>query len=397
MRLLFIIFLFASQQSFAQYHHLVIKAGDFDRTNTPIQFQAPSFYTAIINSQTNDTITIHSAATVTPFEQAFVFVLDQPMKAGTERAYILYSGNNATQSRLDIDAINIDDRLNYNITTQYPDSNRPDYYKRSGFFHPVKTPNGITLTDGFPVGHTHQHGVFNAWVNTTFRGEKVDFWNQQSLTGTVKSKSKPIHIQSNQQYSSFQDELLHLQVDSVQEVRAVVLQERWQVNTITLPKYQILDINSTKKNITADTLFINKYHYGGMGFRGSATWNEVDSVHFESNMKILTSEGKTRANSNHTRPKWICAYGTIKGEAVGVLALNHPSNFRFPQPVRVHPTMPYFCFFAGVEEAFTIAPNQVYDTQYRFITFDGAPDAALFEQLWQDYAFAPSSEVTIKR
>ena len=41
------------------------------------------------------------------------------------------------------------------------------------------------VTDDFPPDHAHQHGLFFAWVNTTFDGRKVDFWNQHNRTGRV--------------------------------------------------------------------------------------------------------------------------------------------------------------------------------------------------------------------
>ena len=35
--------------------------------------------------------------------------------------------------------------------------------------------------------------------------------------------------------------------------------------------------------------------------------------------------------------------GTIDGQEVGITILGHPDNFRAPQPMRLHPTEPFFC------------------------------------------------------
>ncbi|MEM6698203.1 MAG: DUF6807 family protein, partial [Bacteroidota bacterium] len=186
---------------------------------------------------------------------------------------------------------------------------------------------------------------------------------------------------------SFRDTLLHIAVDTNLQSEQIVLKEIQHLTLYTSKEYHLFDIYSKQINTSKDTLFINQYHYGGMAFRGSKFWNEEDSLHFESTMKIITSEGKNRAESNHTRPNWICAYGEIEGKDVGIAIFSHPSNFRSPQFVRVHPKMPYFCFTPTVEKGFSIAPKERYDTQFRFVAFDGAPNLELLERLWLDYAF----------
>ena len=39
-----------------------------------------------------------------------------------------------------------------------PDADAP-WFKRSGFIHPVYTPGGRVVTEGFPADHLHQHGL----------------------------------------------------------------------------------------------------------------------------------------------------------------------------------------------------------------------------------------------
>src|SRR5206468_817402 len=65
-------------------------------------------------------------------------------------------------------------------------------FARSGFLHPLATRSGLVVTDDFPPDHAHQHGVFFAWVNPTFRGRPTDFWNQAKRTGRVgHDESRP--------------------------------------------------------------------------------------------------------------------------------------------------------------------------------------------------------------
>jgi hypothetical protein len=142
--------------------------------------------------------------------------------------------------------------------------------------------------------------------------------------------------------------------------------------------------------VTSDTLFINEYHYGGLAFRGSKQWNRVDSAAYRTDMQVMTSEGASRAEANHTRPRWVTAYGTIDEEPAGIAIMDHPGNFRFPQPVRVHPDMPYFCFAPMVEGAFEIGPSDEYHSRYRFFIFSGPPRTNAIEEVWRDYAEPPA-------
>lgn len=320
-------------------------------------------------------------------ESAAVGIIDQAFSAGNNSQYLLRPAQdteanmqasedeNELQLKAGDQAI-----LTYNIATDCPPEGLPAYYCRSGYIHPLHSPSGAVVTDGFPVGHTHQHGLFFAWVNTTFRGDFTDFWNQQNETGTGAHRELTSTV-SGPVFAGFTSNLQQISLK-----QGPVLDEEWNVSTYDLGKYYVLDVVSTQTNITNDTLHINEYHYGGFGIRGSRLWNEVDSLNFKSEAQFLTSEGKTRAEANHSRPRWTAMYGETEQGIAGVAILDHPDNFRHPQPVRVHPTMPYFCLAPMVEGAFFIAPDETYVSKYRVVTFDGKPDAKALNELWADYA-----------
>ncbi|PHN05562.1 DUF6807 domain-containing protein [Flavilitoribacter nigricans] len=317
------------------------------------------------------------------------FLLDAPLAAGTSREYELVpvSGSETTglhteqtETGLDISSAG-HPVLTYNTATLSPPEGLPDYYQRSGFIHPFYSPSGKVLTDGFPAGHTHQHGIFFAWVNTTYRGDFTDFWNQQKETGTVAfrelttSESGPVFA-----YFQSRHEAISLQ-------HGPVLDETWDVKTYAIPDYHVIDLTTTQQIIGKDTLFINKYHYGGMGIRLAAEWNEVDSTRYTGPMQVLTSKGVTnRDSANHSRPNWTAVYGQIDGSVSGVAMFDHPSNFRHPQPVRVHPSMPYFVQTPMLEAAFEQVPGETYSYTYRILSFDGEPDAAQLDAMWEAYA-----------
>ena len=263
--------------------------------------------------------------------------------------------------------------LTYQITEKLPEG-KASHYKRGGFIHPLYSPNGKILSDDFPEGHTHQHGIFFAFVNTTFKNEKLDFWNQHQSTGTIEF-SKLNNYQSGPVFGIFETEQNHISL-----TQGVILKEKWQVIIYNTEPYR-LEIQTTLQNVSTDTLFINDYHYGGMAFRGAKAWNTKDSLHFQNEPTFRTNEGKDRIAANHSRPLWSALSGLIDGEHVGVVMLGHSNNFRHPQPIRIHPSMPYYCSAPMVGKQFSIAPNGIFEGNYTYLSFDGILPTGFLNEL----------------
>ena len=57
--------------------------------------------------------------------------------------------------------------------------------------------------------------------------------------------------------------------------------------------------------------------------------------------------------------------------------------------MRVHPKEPFFNFAPQQFGDMAIKPNQPYVSRYRFVTLDGAPDAAELARIWEDFANPP--------
>jgi len=264
--------------------------------------------------------------------------------------------------------------LFYNTAVAMPPADSPAYYRRSGFIHPLLTPAGDTLTDDFPVGHAHQHGIFMTWVNTTFRNQKVDFWNQHAKTGTVEHVDV-LETKEGPSSARIKTKLLHISL-----VHGPVLEEVWTLIIYPRDTAFMFSLESEQVNITTDTLFLNKYHYGGLAFRGSRQWNKHDSAHFNNEWKILTSEGKTNADANHTHARWVDASGQLNKGTGGVTVIGHPGNFRYPQAIRVHPDMPYWAFAPVVDDAFTLPPGKVFRSRFLYIVHNGHASTDFIEK-----------------
>ncbi len=265
-------------------------------------------------------------------------------------------------------------------------------YARSGFMHPVSTPGGRTVTDGFPKPHhAHQHGVFMAWTKCRFEGRKINFWEHHRGGGRVRH-DKVIHVKNEPDFAEFRVRLIHSD-RTAPGGETPVLYDIWTVRVpaVSPGDPHVIDITSEQQCASGKPLTQEKYHYGGMAIRGSAQWIDLkyEKAKNKDGLKpgctMLTSEGKDQHNGNHSRPNWVAISGSVDGQSAGAALLSHRKNFRHPQAVRLHPNMPYFCYAPMVDGPFTIKPGETYASRYRVVAFDGRPDPKRLNELWEAF------------
>jgi hypothetical protein len=150
----------------------------------------------------------------------------------------------------------------------------------------------------------------------------------------------------------------------------------------------MFDLTSTQELVSSAPLVLPEYLYGGVGFRGPRNWDGTANTIF------LTSEGKDRSNGHATRARWCYIGGTVNSAQAGIVILSHPQNFRAPQPIRIHPTEPFFNWAPSQLGRWEISSAHPYISRYRVIVIDGAPDVPTIERLWQDYAEPVKANVT---
>src|SRR3546814_7967079 len=73
-----------------------------------------------------------------------------------------------------------------------------------------------------------------------------------------------------------------------------------------------------------------EYRYAGFGFRATEQWTNKNS-------SVLTSEGNTRKNADGSNAKWCIMQGEVDGSNAGILFMAFPSNYNFPEPLRIWP------------------------------------------------------------
>jgi len=262
-------------------------------------------------------------------------------------------------------------------------------YARGGYIKEVLTPSGKLVTDDYPPNHKHHHGIWSPWTKTVFEGRHPDFWNMGDKTGSVEfvDHADPW---SGPVCAGFTTHHRFMDLSAKPDPK-IALNETWDLIVYrpmgTDKPYYLFDLTITQTCATATPLLLPTYRYGGLGFRGNRAWDG------KANTTFLTSEGKTRSNGNESRGRWCHISGLVDGVVAGIAILDAPTDFRFPQPMRIHPTEPFFCFAPSQLGDWQIDPGTPYVAKYRFIVADGPADAGFLNRAWEDYGSPPGVKV----
>lgn len=258
-------------------------------------------------------------------------------------------------------------------------------FKHGAHLHPIYSPSGKLVTGNHPEDHRWHRGVWMAWTKTEFGDSHPDFWNMgkvgEALTAEVRFDSLT-KSWSGPDSGGFISQ--HLFLDHSHAPNQKVLSETWEVavsqKDLAGTLANIIDLTSAQTCSGNQPLKLPIYHYGGLGVRGNSLWNPVEAV------TMLTSEGHDRKSGDSTKAKWVHLGGQVDGTTTGMAILIHPSNFRFPQPLRLNPKNPQLCIAPSQDGDWSIEPNKPYLSKYRLLVFDGPPNPQWIEAQWSAYA-----------
>lgn len=377
--------------------NLELLAGKHDWQNTPVSFDLPEPLRSwkgyqLIDVAANQPVPVQLDAGSTP---KLIWALIDSIKAGGSKRYRLTEKAAAPDEAASVKVqhdertlrVEVDGKpvLQYNIGVVPSEDPKEPAYARSGFIHPVCDPAGKIVTDSMPADHMHQHGLMFAWVDTTFEGRSIDFWNSYKHEGLIRHVEL-LATSNGPVCGSFATTLDHVDLKAPGGEK-VVLHETWVVHVYKHEGGFLFDLQSTQACAGQSALQINKYTYGGMAVRGAHEWLGAGKCQF------LTSEGKDLATGNHTRARWCEMFGTLGDHTSSIAVFSHPANFDAPQPVRLHPEKPYFCWAPMVTGPFSIEPAKSYVSTYRYYIHTGKPEAAVADALYDDFADPPSVQM----
>ena len=384
---------------------ITVEAGKTDRVDTPVSLELAKALPVPEAVQLQEVPIAQggkSVAVAVPCQldagppRRLSWILSGKTPAGAMRTFILSAGKGGkavgvTVTKdakvLDI-AIGKAKVLRYNHAIVPPPAGTDPKYKRSGFIHPLWSPDGQVLTQIHPKDHYHHVGLWHPWTNTKFEGKKLDFWNLRAGQGTVRF-AKFLATASGPVFGEFSALQEHVALKAAGGPK-VALNDTFSVRAWKLnaaPDGFLLDFVSSQRCASDSPLELAKYRYGGFGFRGNAAWGYANS-------NYLTSEGKKRKDGHATTARWCIIHGTTKQGPAGVLFMSHPANHAHPEPMRIWNDRPeiFFNFCPIQKAAWTLKPGNDYVFRYRAYAFKGKLTADEAERLWQDFANPPQAK-----
>ncbi|OFY66932.1 MAG: hypothetical protein A2V64_11540 [Bacteroidetes bacterium RBG_13_43_22] len=283
--------------------------------------------------------------------------------------------------------------LQYYFRTVYPPPGVDTAYKRSGFIHPLWTPHGQVLTRIQPPDHYHHYGIWNPWTHVLYEGDTIDFWNINSKQGTVRF-AKFISVENGAVFSEFKALHEHV-VFKKDKGEKVAINELQGVRVYNPDKNQdafIVEFNIQLICAGDSPVKLLEYSYAGLGWRTTGKWDRNNSM-------VLTSEGKTRKDADGSKARWCIVQGEIDDDYAGVEMMSFPTNYNFPEPLRIWPEDQYnrgdmfanFCPTKNMD--WMLYPRQNYVLKYRFLVYNGHLDKDKAENAWNNYAYPPKIKI----
>lgn len=255
-------------------------------------------------------------------------------------------------------------------------------FRRSGYIHPLNTPNGNRLTRIQPEDHYHHYGLWNPWTHTLVEGDTVDFWNLAKEEGTVRF-AELLSEQSGPVFSEFKVRHEHVVLLNNQNKVALIETQKIRVTPISNNAYYLdFEINYTPPE---KAFKIIEYRYGGFSWRATEEWDKTNS-------RVLSSEGNTRENADGSLAKWYLVEGALGDDYGGALIMSSPKNFNHPEPLRIWPESlsgpgDVFTNFATTKNTdWIMEPGKSYSLRYRMIIYDGQMDTIEAVNQWEVYA-----------
>jgi hypothetical protein len=285
--------------------------------------------------------------------------------------------------------------LQYYFRTVYPPKGVDTAYKRSGFIHPLWSPHGQVLTRIQPPDHYHHYGIWNPWTHVEYEGDTIDFWNINSKQGTVRFANF-VSVQNGPLFSEFGALHEHVVFRKTGKEK-VAMNELQRVRVYAPDKsgdFFIVDFNMQMNCADENPVKLLEYRYAGLGWRTTEKWDNKNSM-------VLTSEGRTRKDSDGSKARWCIVQGEIDSDYAGVVMMSFPTNYNYPEPLRIWPENQYnrgdmFANFCPTKDMdWLLNPGKNYALKYRFLVFNGRVDKEKAESAWYYFSYPP--HVTIRK
>lgn len=294
----------------------------------------------------------------------------------------------ATESTLIIKK-NGEDLWQYNQGIAYPPEGIDSAYARSGFVHPMRTPDGKSLTRIQPSDHYHHYGLWNPWTRVTYKNELIDFWNLMEKQGTVRFANF-INRTSGPVFADYKALHEHVVLKD-RKVPEIAMTEVQGTRIFALEndnEYYLADISIVLNTTPDEPVVLKEYRYGSLGWRTTEKWDRYNS-------EVITSEGLDRKSADGSLARWCIVQGELDDEYGAVVMMSYPANFNHPEPLRIWPEDMYdrgdmYANFAPTKNRdWKLEPGKSYQLNYRFLVSSKKISPEEAEAAWMQFANKP--------
>ena len=252
-----------------------------------------------------------------------------------------------------------------------PPSNSGLPVQAGGYFHPLRTPNGIAVTDFAPSDHKHHRGLFLAWVEM-HGARDADFWgwgahapirNRRIVNRSVAVTSDGFVARN----------------DWVAE-DIVIIEEKLTARSTTKDGLNVLDLNY--ELTSPDGVILSRWAFSGFSLRGRKDGDI--RISSPTGLAALPNPSHVKPESNWPDAPWYASEQTLtNGVQIGAAVMSHPSNP--PTLWHNHRDMRMInpCIVAPGEVK--LAARKTLVLRYRVVTFDGALPASTLNALAKEW------------
>ncbi len=278
--------------------------------------------------------------------------------------------------------------LGYNYQTNEPgallSSIHPDNLKyaraRGDYIHPLFGLDGEVLTKDWSVDHPHHRGIYWAWPEVDYRGERGDLHALQRVfarpTGRCVGESGPL-------FARIEAENLWLWEDKEPIVREVAIIRAWH----TGPTGRLIDLEFQFTALKDDVAIARREtkFYGGLNMRFASVKDQRIDLH-------------TDAAEASPRRAWAELFGEFAGGRgpVGLVVFQTPTNPDYPGDWVKYPDLNWLQpTFPAAGKRYVLKKDQPLTLLYRLWIHPGTASEEQLTDGWDVWANPP--KVTIEK
>lgn len=245
---------------------------------------------------------------------------------------------------------------------------------RSDYIHPLYGLNGAVLTLDWPLDHPHHRGIYWAWPEVDYHGQRGDLHALQRVfarpTGHCAGQGGPVFAQveaENVWHWEDQEPIVHERV----------LIRAWRRDA----KGRFIDLEFQFTALRDDVAIARRETklYGGLNIRLARVTDQQIVFH-------------TDPAAAHPRAAWAELSGTFADGpgSVGLTVFQHPANPDYPGDWVQFPEINWFqpCFpAAGTRQV--LKKDQTLTLKFRLWISAGKTDGVELTDIWSAYAKPP--------